>query len=193
LLIRHAAHGHIGTTLSGRSEGLPLTADGRRQAQRLARLLASRPADAVHSSPVQRARETAAAIAGECGREVEAVEALDEIDFGDWTGRRFAELAGDPAWTRWNTMRSQATPPGGESMAAAQRRALRHLRETARRFTDGTVAMVTHCDIIRAIVAAVLGLSLDQILRFDCDPASVSRIAIGDWGEKVLTLNEGTA
>jgi probable phosphoglycerate mutase len=53
--------------------------------------------------------------------------------------------------------------------------------------------MVTHCDIIRAIVAAVLGLSLDRILRFDVSPATISRIAAGEWGERLMTLNEGAA
>jgi broad specificity phosphatase PhoE len=50
--------------------------------------------------------------------------------------------------------------------------------------------MVTHCDIIRAVIAHVLGLSLDHILRFDIDPASISRLAVGDWGAKILSLNE---
>ncbi len=78
-------------------------------------------------------------------------------------------------------------------MVAAQERAVAHLYETAARFPGGTVAMVTHCDIIRAIAAAVLGLSLDQILNFDIDPARISRIAAGDWGARVLSLNEGVA
>lgn len=179
--------------LSGRQEGIPLAPEGTSQAAALARLLSATPPDAVQASPVQRAQETARAIAAECGREVETVAALDEIDFGEWTGRRFAELDGDPAWERWNTARAAAEVPGGESMAAAQQRAVVHLRETARRHPGGTVAMVTHCDIIRAIVAAVLGLSLDRILRFDVGPATISRIAAGEWGERLMTLNEGAA
>jgi probable phosphoglycerate mutase len=193
LLIRHAAHGHLGDVLSGRQEGIPLAPEGVRQAAALARRLSAAPPDAVQASPVQRAQETAQAIAAECGREVETVAALDEIDFGEWTGRRFAELDGDPAWSRWNTARAEAEAPGGESMAAAQERAMAHLRGAAERHAGGTVAMVTHCDIIRAIVAAVLGLSLDRILRFDVSPATISRIAAGEWGERLMTLNEGAA
>ena len=191
LLIRHAAHGHLGNTLSGRRDGIPLSADGASQARSLAARLAARSPDAVQSSPVQRARETAEAIARSCSISMEVVDALDEIDFGDWTGRRFAELAGDPAWDQWNTRRSEAVPPGGESMVAAQQRAISHLRETASRYSGGTVAMVTHCDIIRAIVAGILGLSLDRVLGFDIDPAKVSRVAAGDWGARVMSLNEG--
>jgi broad specificity phosphatase PhoE len=188
LLIRHAAHGHLGAILSGRSEGIPLSDEGREQATRLRAMLQAVALDRVQSSPVQRARETAAAIAGE--RTVEIVGALDEIDFGDWTGRRFDSLAGDAEWDRWNTTRSQACPPGGESMIAAQQRALGHLRMAASRHPGETIAMVTHCDVIRAVVAAVLGLSLDRILRFDVDPASVTRVVAGEWGERLVSLNE---
>jgi ribonuclease H / adenosylcobalamin/alpha-ribazole phosphatase len=147
----------------------------------------------VHASPIQRAQETAKTLAGETGCEVELVEALSEIDFGSWAGRSFAELDADPAWRQWNDRRSHAVAPGGEAMAAVQARALGHLRSAAARFAGGTVAMVTHCDVIRAVVAAILGLSLDHILRFDVDPASVSRVAAGSWGEKLISLNEGIA
>ena len=50
--------------------------------------------------------------------------------------------------------------------------------------------MVSHCDIIRAIVATALGLSLDHIHRFEIGPASVSRLVVGSWGARVLSLNE---
>jgi probable phosphoglycerate mutase len=188
LLIRHAAHGHLGAILSGRMGGIPLSEEGQAQAKRLRAMLQADALDHVQSSPVQRARETAAAVAGE--RPVEIVEALHEIDFGDWTGRRFDSLEGDPEWSRWNTLRSQACPPGGENMAQAQQRALDHLRAAAARHPGQTIAMVTHCDVIRAVVAAVLGLSLDHILRFDVDPASVTRVVAGEWGERLVSLNE---
>ena len=121
LLIRHAAHGHLGSILSGRTAGIPLTEAGVAQARALAVRLADAAPDIVQASPVQRAQETAAAIASTCKRSVETVAALDEIDFGEWTGRAFDDLAGGDAWDAWNSRRSEATPPGGESMAAAQR------------------------------------------------------------------------
>jgi broad specificity phosphatase PhoE len=52
------------------------------------------------------------------------------------------------------------------------------------------VALVSHCDIIRGIIAHYLGLPLDNLLRFDIDPASVSRIVVGDWGARVISVNE---
>jgi broad specificity phosphatase PhoE len=190
LLIRHAAHGHLGSILSGRTAGIPLSDAGAAQARALPARLADAAPDIVQASPVQRAQETAAALASVCERPVETVAALDEIDFGEWTGQAFADLAGDDRWNEWNSRRSTSLPPGGESMPAAQARASAHLAQVAQRHDGRTVAMVTHCDIIRGVIAGILGLSLDRIHQFDIDPASISRVAVGDWGMRVTSINE---
>jgi broad specificity phosphatase PhoE len=52
---------------------------------------------------------------------------------------------------------------------------------------------VTHCDLIRALVATVLGLPLDNLLRFEVDPASVTRIEAAPGWARLLTLNESAA
>lgn len=189
-LIRHASHAHLGKILSGRMAGIGLSPAGQSEAELLADHLRLHTLAAIQSSPVQRARETAAAIAAGRGLEVEIAEPLDEIDFGDWTGRAFDTLASDPDWHHWNEQRAVATPPRGESMAAAQARVFAHLQTLAQAHPGESVAVVTHCDIIRAALAQVLGLSLDAVHRFDVDPASVSRIAMGDWGARVLSINE---
>ena len=189
LLIRHAAHGHLGHTLSGRMPGISLSEAGRAQAAVLGERLGGERLTAVHSSPVERAQETATAIAAAQGLAVEIAPALNEIDFGAWTGVRFDALAGDPAWAEWNTRRASACPPGGETMAAAQARAWAWVDAVAPRYPGGTVALVSHADVLKALVARVLGLSLDRLLTFDIDPASVSRLAVGDWGARVVSVN----
>jgi ribonuclease H / adenosylcobalamin/alpha-ribazole phosphatase len=191
VLIRHAAHSHFGSILSGRIAGLGLSAEGCVQAGRLAARCASLELDRLESSPIQRAVETAEAIARRRdGLTVRIAPELDELDFGDWSGRSFADLAADPHWQSWNSARETAVAPNGESMVQAQSRAWRHIAGTAAANPGRTVAMVTHCDIIRGVIARVLGLSLDHILRFDVDPASISRLAVGPWGAKVLSINE---
>lgn len=191
LLIRHAAHAHLGHILSGRTPGIALSEPGRAQAMELARRLSAEPVAAIHSSPVQRARETAQAIAeAHQGIAVTTAPALDELDFGDWAGREFAELAHDPSWDDWNRARATAVAPNGESMAEAQRRAWDHVATTAAQHAGGTVVMVSHCDVIRAVVAAVLGLSLDHVHAFDVGPGSITRLAVGDWGARLTGLNE---
>ena len=173
--------------LSGRGGG-SLTPEGRQQAEQLADRLAGRGIAAIHASPQLRTRETAEAVGRRLGVPVEVVPALDEIDFGAWTGRTFVNLAGDPAWDAWNNRRSVARIPGGETMAEAVARAVGHMRQAA---SGAPLLCVTHCDIIRGVVAEGLGLSFDNMLRFDVDPASVSTVLIERRGERVLRLNEG--
>lgn len=193
LLIRHAPHVQLGTTLSGRTAGLGLTADGVEQAAQLGARIAAQQLDRVQASPLDRTMHTARAIAVVSSlNDVEPVPALNEVDFGDWTGRRFADFANDPLWETWNTARGSTAPPGGESMTAAQARIVAHLQAMAHAHDGETIAMVTHCDMIRAAVAWIIGLPLDHLLRFDVDPASITRILLGDWGGHLLNLNEGT-
>ena len=191
LLIRHAAHEHLGRVLSGRAPGMGLSAMGERQASALSDRLAPLRLAAIEASPVQRARQTAEAIAGPRGMTVVEAPALDEVDFGAWTGKSFAALAGEPDWTIWNEARDLARAPGGETMAEAQARAVAHIEGLARAYADAAVAIVSHCDIIRGVIAHYLGLGLDRLLSFDVDPASISRIAVGAWGGRVLSINEG--
>lgn len=193
--IRHASHDHLGNTLSGRMPGIGLSAIGRGQCERLAAALGARRFGAVYTSPVQRARETAEAIARGRGEAVEVIVApeLNEIDFGAWTGARFDALAGDAHWDRWNSARGSARVPGGESMGEVQARVVRWAHAAALLHGGTAVAMVSHCDVIRAALAHFLGLGLDQALNFDVDPASVSRVEVGSWGGRVLSINEALA
>lgn len=170
--------------------GVPLSAAGRDQAAALAQRLAGTRIDWIDASPLERTRDTAAAVAGPHGLVPAEAPDLIEIDMGDWTGRAFDTLTDDPDWARWNQERGAARIPGGETMAEAQARILAHLRRVAAERPGTTGALVTHSDMIRGAVAGVLGLSLDHVLRFDIDPASVTRVVMGDWGARLLALNE---
>lgn len=190
LLIRHASHVELGKVLSGRRQDIALSPKGLEQAAIVADLLGVEPLAAVYSSPRERAWYTARAIADEHEQKPVTADWLDEIDFGDWTGKSFDALEGDPAWDEWNSSRSNARPPNGESMGEAVARAVAGLEQIAADHVERTVAAVSHCDIIRGVVAHYLGLPLDNLLRFDVDPASVSRLAVGPWGGRVMSVNE---
>jgi broad specificity phosphatase PhoE len=190
ILVRHAAHGHLDRILSGRTPGVPLTQAGRAQAARLAARLAARRPAVVHASPIERAVETATVIADAAGVELKHVEALNEIDFGEWTARAFDDLAGDPDWDRWNAERATARPPGGESMGQVQARVVAHLDAVAREHADETVVLVSHADTIRAAVLHGLRMSLNDYWRLEIDPASATTITWGDGWAKLTTLNE---
>lgn len=190
LLVRHAAHVELGRILSGRRSDVALSAAGLEQAAIVADLLGTKPLAAIYSSPRERAWYTARDIAEPHGLKVRADERLEEVDFGEWTGRSFAELEPDPGWQEWNSARSRARCPGGETMGEAVSRAVAWVEEAAAGHDGVTVAAVTHCDLIRGVIAHYLGLSLDNLLRFDVAPASVSRIEVGSWGGRVGSINE---
>jgi probable phosphoglycerate mutase len=117
-------------------------------------------------------------------------DALIEIDFGAWNGRRFDSLQGDPEWQRWNAHRGAARPPGGESMGEVQGRTMRWATHAAGRHPDAAIVAVSHGDVIKAMVAAVLGLPLDHYARFDIDPASLTTIILWRDGARLLRMNE---
>jgi broad specificity phosphatase PhoE len=169
----------------------PYPAAFRAEAVRLARTLAERKLAAVVSSPMQRARETAAIVAAPHGLEVLEVAGLNEIDFGDWTGMTFEALHDAPGWAAFNTFRSTAPIPGGETMLAAQARAVATVAVLAARFPEAEVAAVSHGDIVKAVVAHALGVPLDLFHRIEIEPASRSVIALGPGATRVLGVNHG--
>ena len=189
--IRHAAHDNVGGFLAGRMEGVRLGSSGQAQARRLAQRMGRERIGTIYSSPRERTRETAAAIAEACGLgEPEVDHALDEIAFGSWSGQSFDTLNSDPAWRRWNTLRSLARTPGGESMLDVQVRLLSLVERLMDGGADRRVALVSHADVIRAAVSHFLGLPIDAWPKFDIAPASITCVAVGGWGSKVITINE---
>ncbi|TGE00048.1 histidine phosphatase family protein [Methylobacterium nonmethylotrophicum] len=189
-LVRHAAHDRLGRTLCGRMPGVTLGAEGRAQAAALAERLAGEGLAAVYASPLERAQETAAPLAARTGLALETLPALNEIDFGAWAGRDFEALHADPAWTGWNQARHVTRPPGGETALEAQARVLRGLEELRQRHGEARLALVSHADLIKLVIAHALGLGADAMQRFEVGPASVSVLVLGDWGTKVESLNE---
>ena len=190
-LVRHAAHDNLGAYLAGRMPGVRLGEAGLAQAGRLAKRMSAETFAKIVSSPRERACETASAIAEGCLiDEVEVSHDLDEVDFGDWSGKSFDELNQDPAWRRWNDERGAAETPAGETMEAVQRRMVGRMASLAAAFPDTALVLVSHADVIRMAVCEVLGLSISQWPRFEVSPASITTVVAGGWGSKLLGLNE---
>jgi probable phosphoglycerate mutase len=170
--------------------GISLGSLGRNQAKRLGRRFKSEDIASVQTSPLERARETAQPIAAAIGREPELCEAIAEIDFGEWTGRPFEDLAADPRWRDWNSARPVHRPPEGESMLEAQSRIVGTMEELRRAYHDRTVVLVSHGDVIKAALLYHLGLPIGAHDRIEIEPASISTLLVGDWGSKLIRLNE---
>jgi broad specificity phosphatase PhoE len=188
-LVRHAAHGLLGRILAGRMPGVGLSEEGQAQAARLADTLASRPIQAVLSSPLERAQATAAAIAARHGLPVQIDPGLNEIDFGAWTGTAFDDLDGRPDWHAWNRFRSFALTPGGETMVAAQARALAAVARARAAHPDGEAVLVGHSDVLKAVLAHVLGTPLDLLLRIELHPAHRCVLVLFDGDVRVEGIN----
>ncbi len=174
--------------------GVGLSEEGRRQAEWLAERLAREPIGAVFASPRERAVETASPIAERLGLPLQISDCLDEIDFGEWTGRSFDELAADPGWRAWNVERAAARPPGGEPFAAVQERVTRFVEGACRAYRDKGIVAVSHGDVIRAALCRYLNCcSLDDYRLFEVGPGSISTVVFWPGGWRVLTLNEAVA
>ena len=188
LLVRHA-HAHaIDLRLAGRTPGVHLSERGHAELPRLRQQFAAIPLDAVYSSPLVRARETAEPIATDHGLGVDIEDDLNEIDFGDWTGSAFDLLRSDPRWDAFNGRRATAVVPNGERPSDLQRRAVALLTTLADRHRNATLAVVSHAEVIRSAVLWFAGRSLDDFDQFPIDTASVTGIVMSST-PRILFVN----
>lgn len=192
-LVRHGMCDPVGHSLAGRMPGVPLNAEGRDGAARVAERFASIPVAAVISSPIQRARETAEAIVARTSAPLHVDEAFTELDVGQWTGCTFDELAAGPqaeAWRRFNTFRSGTRAGGGELMLDAQVRAVGALLALRAPYEGRAVVVVSHADVIKAAVAYFIGVPLDLAQRLELAPASITTLALDADGVRLLRMND---
>jgi broad specificity phosphatase PhoE len=190
LLVRHAMTDEAGSIFSGRRSGVSLNQTGREQALAVADKLAPWSVAAIYSSPRTRAVQTAEAIGSATGKTPVTDVAFDELDCGDWTGRPFSELQSDTAFHNFNTFRSAARPPGGESVLQLMARMVAGLEKCCVRHPGGTVAVVSHAEPIRSVIAYFAGSPLDLMLRFEISPASVSGVRISSSEATLLFVNQ---
>jgi probable phosphoglycerate mutase len=189
LLIRHGETDAVGRVLAGRTPGWHLNWNGREQVRKLAQRLSRLPIQAVYTSPLERARETAQIIAAVHGLTPRVAEDLGEIHFGAWEGRVIADLELLEPWREYNMRRSCTPPPGGEPIGQVQSRMLRRLDCLRALHDNQTVAVVSHGDPLRAALCHYLGVPLDGMLRFEIAAGSVSVVQAGDGDARVLCLN----
>ena len=189
IFIRHAATDCVATRIAGRDANVHLSAGGMLQGQRLARSLRQLGIAQVYSSPQPRARETAEFLRELLGDSIKIAPQLDEIDYGEWTGRSFNELRSIAQWRDFNSLRSCTRVTGGELMIEVQARVLGLMESLCRGHPAMTVALVSHADVIRGALAHCLGMPLDFVLRLEISPASISVVAMEQDGPRVLCIN----
>ncbi|AOT58097.1 MULTISPECIES: histidine phosphatase family protein [Streptomyces] len=183
ILVRHGrSTANTAGVLAGRTPGVTLDDRGAGQAAALPGRLAGVPLALAVTSPLQRCRETLAPLlTARPGLALHTEERISECDYGDWSGRKLAELADEPLMDVVQHHPSAAAFPGGESMRAMQSRAVDAVRDwnarvAAEHGDDAAYVMCSHGDIIKALVADALGLHLDLFQRLHVDPCSVTAI-----------------
>lgn len=156
----------------------PLSADGRRQAERLGRRLASKRFAGFYTSDLLRASETAQVIGQATGLEPEAKVELREIFLGEWEGLTIEELARryPQAWASWTAEPSWDLVPGGEGAAVFEARVAAGLDAILARHQHGDVLVVTHGGVIQVALHRIIGRPSDGLFPFRIQNASISVI-----------------
>lgn len=188
LLIRHGENDARKTRLVGRLPGIHLNQQGREQAEELAGLLADAPIQAVYSSPLERALETAEPLARALNLPVEPLPDLLEIDYGAWQGRTFKQIRRSKFWRQVGENPAGVRFPGGETFLEAQQRAVAALERIAQ--GKDMAAVVTHADVILLALAHYLNMPLKDFHRLEIQPASISVIELKDGRSRILHVNQ---
>jgi broad specificity phosphatase PhoE len=182
-LVRHGRTAeNAARRLLGRLD-VPLDELGRRQAAALSAVPELAGATRVISSPLQRARDTAAAV----GPPVTVDPRWTEIDYGVFDGAALTEAA--ELWAGWDGD-LEYRPPGGESLAELGRRVRSACDELWAEAEAADVVVVSHVSPIKAAVAWALGVGDETCWRMFLDTASISVIGPGRRGPNLRMFNQ---
>ncbi|HET7900487.1 MAG TPA: histidine phosphatase family protein [Candidatus Nanopelagicales bacterium] len=198
ILVRHGrTAANASGVLAGWTPGVHLDDKGREQAAALGTRMRAVPLAAVVTSPLERTRETAQALLADRDPEppLHVDDRVGEAKYGDWTNQPLKTLAKEPLWKVVQAHPSAAVFPGrdGEGLADMSARAVTAVRDWNARLSgdgDPTYAVVSHGDVIKAIVADALGLHLDAFQRITIDPCSVTIIRYTDLRPFVVRVND---
>ena len=197
ILLRHGrTTANTGGVLAGRSKGVALDDLGVEQAAAAARRVAGVPLAAIVTSPLERCRQTAAAVSkAQASRlRVQADKELLEVDYGSWTGRPLKELLKEPLWKTVQAHPAAVVFPEGESLAAMSSRVVSAVRRWNARIeaehgANAVWLLSSHGDPIKAILADALGMHLDAFQRIVVDPCSISVVHYAPLRPFVLAMN----
>ena len=200
VLIRHAhSQSNASGVLSGRLPNIHLSEKGIKQSQQLSERLGNFAVAQLRVSPMERCFETISPWLNDVvlkkSPDFEPIidPSLNEVDYGDWSGKKLITLARKKEWRTVQESPSRMYFPGGEGIAQMQSRAMSVVHELAKLPDSKTAVIVSHGDVIKSIVASALGTHLDEFQRIIIDPASVSVLDYSGIKPRVLLLNDTRA
>lgn len=162
------------------------------QAEAMANRLRHVRLDAIYSSPLLRAHQTAAALAGSHHLPVQIDGDLVEIHHGQWEGKTEADVERDfgDLLHLWRTRPATVQMPGGEHFQEVKARSIAAVERIAAAYPQQTIAVVTHDVVVRAVIAHVLGLPDDHITRFAVSNTGISIVEFDVDGPLVVGVND---
>jgi probable phosphoglycerate mutase len=168
-----------------------LSKSGQEQAERLAERLGKLTISQVQVSPMDRCTETLAPWLAKYGKNVTLLTEpnLIEVDYGKWSGKKLSTLSRAKLWRKVQGQPSAVTFPEGESLAQMQVRAMKTVHDFFASDLELTV-MVSHGDVIKAIVASSMGMHLDDFQRIVIDPASITILESNGGAIRLTRLND---
>ncbi len=192
VLLRHAhSTANAAGVLSGQMPNVHLSKSGQEQAERLAERLGRLTISQVQVSPMDRCTETLAPWLAKYGKNVTVLTEpnLIEVDYGKWSGKKLSTLSRAKLWRKVQGQPSAVTFPEGESLAQMQVRAMKTVHDFFASDLELTI-MVSHGDVIKAIVASSMGMHLDDFQRIVIDPASITILESNGGAIRLTRLND---
>jgi len=192
LLIRHAVNDFVKSgKLAGWTPEVHLNDEGREQAEALGKRLAEAPLRWLYASPLERTMETAEAIRQYHDHlEIQHIDGIGEVEYGDWEGQEISKLTRTKMWQVVQEYPSRAYFPNGESMREVQMRAVNAIEHLTLAHPRDMVAVVSHADLIKMVLAHYLGMHLDNFQRIVISPASISSLMLSFGRPYVVTMND---
>jgi probable phosphomutase (TIGR03848 family) len=195
VLLRHAhSTANSSGILAGQVPGISLSKDGLRQAEDLIQRIGRSKFDSIRVSPMQRCEETINPwISSRFSRGLENYlidDGLIEMNYGTWSGRKLSSLRREPLWKLIQTTPSKVKFPEGERFTAMQKRAVASVHDAVAAKKNGTHLLVSHGDVIKAIIAGLINLKLDNFQSLVIDPASISILDVDSQGARLIMFND---
>jgi probable phosphomutase (TIGR03848 family) len=195
VFIRHAhSTANDAGILSGQLPGVSLSKKGIKQAHDLVERIGASSFDSARISPLQRCEETITPwLNSKYSKGLKSYlidDALIEMNYGTWSGRKLSSLSREKMWREIQERPSTVQFPGGERMKAMQKRALSSVSDALAEKKNGTHLFVSHGDVLKAVVASLLKMKLDDFQSLVIDPASVTVIDFDGSKSRLLAFND---
>ncbi len=197
-LLRHALSvANDSGVLAGQISGIALSKAGQEQAKNLIERIGEVKFDSLRVSPMQRCQETIAPwVESPFGSGISQYlldDQIIEMDYGTWSGKKLSKLSREKLWKDIQSRPSKVTFPGGEKFTSMQKRAFRTIEELGKAKKGSSHLIVSHGDVIKAIIAAALKMKLDDFQSLIIDPASVTVLDFDGQTSRLVAYNDKTS